>query len=447
MLQESIKLTDQVCLVTGGGRGIGRAIALALAKAGAKVAVLARSQDELEETVALIGSMGGLAKAFSADITDAEKISDTIEKVEQSLGPIALLVNNAGAVGPIGPFWESDPDAWWRGVEVNLRGAVLCARFVLPRMVSRRHGRIINISSGGANAAIAYFSSYVTAKTALTRFTECLAVESQPFGIAVFALSPGTVRTSMSEYSLNSREGRRWFPWFRRIFDEGFDLPPERPADLVLILASGVADALSGRFLQPSDDFDYLLKNLDEIERDKLYSLRSHPLSVTANSSAASVAAIRTASESATGIPLRVERTVNAGREEVFGAWIDPGAVAKWFLPPEDAYWLHAPKIDYRPGGHFNLLLNSTGKVFHLYGTYRETKGPERISFTWCWDKDSPVPDGPGETLVNVEFKEEHDQTKIVLTQDHLPSEAAYDAHKRGWERCLHGIEKLFQSS
>ena len=447
MAQEPIDLRGQVCLVTGGGRGIGRAISLTLARAGASVAVLARTENELAETVALIRSAGGLAEAFPVDVTDAKAVEETIKNVERSLGPSDVLVNNAGVVGPIGPFWESDVDAWWRVVNVNLRGPSLCARFVLPGMVARRRGRIINISSGGANAAIAYFSGYITAKTALTRFTECLAAELQPFGVAVFALSPGTVRTAMSEYSLSSPEGHRWLPWFRRIFDEGLDLPPERPAELVLRLASGEADALSGRFLQPSDDLDHILKCLAEVERDKLYSLRSRALSGTPNSVAEPAAAIRAASESAIGIPLRVERDLNATRDEVFRTWSDPEAVAKWFLPPTDAYWIHSPDIDYRPGGRFDLLLNSVGNVFHLYGNYRETKGPDRVSFTWCWDKDSPVPGGPGNTLVNVEFIAQQEQTRIVLTQDHLPDQAAYDAHKRGWERCFDGIEKLFCST
>ena len=447
MAQEPNNLRGEVCLVTGGGRGIGRAISITLACAGASVAVAARTENELEETVALIRSAGGLAESFPVDVTDAKAVQKTIENVERSLGPIEVLVNNAGVVGPIGPLWESDVEAWWRAVNVNLRGPSLCARFVLPGMVVRRRGRIINISSGGANAAIAYFSSYITAKTALTRFTECLAAELQPFGVAVFALSPGTVRTAMSEYSLNSPEGHRWLPWFRRIFDEGFDLPPERPADLVLRLASGEADALSGRFLQPSDDLDHILKCLAEVERDKLYSLRSRALSGTTTNLPEAAASIRAAGESPIGIPLRVERDLNVRRDEVFRAWSDPEAVAKWFLPPRDAYWIHSPKIDYKPGGRFELLLNSVGRVFHLYGNYRETKEPERISFTWCWDKDSPVPGGPGNTLVNVEFIPQHEQTRIVLTQDHLPDQAAYDAHKRGWERCFDGIEKLLQSN
>jgi NAD(P)-dependent dehydrogenase (short-subunit alcohol dehydrogenase family) len=124
-----------------------------------------------------------------------------------------------------------------------------------------------------------YYTSYVTSKTALIRFTECLALETKSYGICVFAISPGTVRTAMSGYSLNSAEGQRWLPWFRRIFDEKFDVPAERPAKLVLELASGRADALSGRYLSIYDDLDALVRDAAMIEEKDLYSLKVEPLS------------------------------------------------------------------------------------------------------------------------------------------------------------------------
>ena len=119
-----------------------------------------------------------------------------------------------------------------------------------------------------------YFSAYITSKTALIRFSECLAAEVKEYGISVFAMGPGTVRTAMSEHSLNSPEGKTWLPWFRDIFDEGRDLPPERPAALLMALASGRADALSGRFVYPQDDLDRLVAAAQEIEEKKLYTLQ-----------------------------------------------------------------------------------------------------------------------------------------------------------------------------
>jgi NAD(P)-dependent dehydrogenase (short-subunit alcohol dehydrogenase family) len=264
----------KVAVVTGGGRGLGRAFAQALAVAGYAVAVLARSAAELAETVTLVARLGGKASAFPADVTDGAAVDRAFIDVERSLGPVDLLVNNAGAIGPLGPFVGSDAGAWWRTLEVNLHGQILCAHRALPGMIARSSGRIINIASGGGTTMLPYFSAYVTSKTALIRFSECLAFELRPHGIAVFAMGPGTVRTAMSEYSLNSPEGRTWLPWFRDIFDEGRDLPPERPAALLVALASGKADVLSGRYVYPADDLDRLIAEAREIEARKLYSLQ-----------------------------------------------------------------------------------------------------------------------------------------------------------------------------
>jgi NAD(P)-dependent dehydrogenase (short-subunit alcohol dehydrogenase family) len=271
---ESARLKDQVALVTGGGRGIGRAIAHTLASAGASVAVLSRSAEELAETVRLVQQGGGRAAAYPADVTDAQAIQSTVRAIEQSLGPIDILVNNAGTPRPLVPFAEADVDEWWRGMEVNLLGPIVCTRHVLPAMISRHRGRIINISSGAGAMAMTNFSSYVCSKTALVRFTECLALETEPHGIAAFTIAPGTVRTAMSEYSLNSAEGQKWLPWFRRLFDEGFTVPPERPAALVLELASGRADALSGRFISVHDDLDQLIANVADVQQRNLHALK-----------------------------------------------------------------------------------------------------------------------------------------------------------------------------
>ncbi|HUH85211.1 MAG TPA: SDR family oxidoreductase [Stellaceae bacterium] len=264
----------QVAVVTGGGRGLGRAFARALAGAGAAVAVIARSAAELAETAALIERSGGVAHAFPADVTDASAITGCLAEIERRLGPVGLLVNNAGALGPLGPVAETDIADWWQALDVNLRGPVLCTRAVLPGMIARRHGRIVNVASGAGARAIAHFSAYVVSKTALLRFTECVAIETRPAGVAVFALGPGTVRTALAEHSLASPEGRTWLPWFRAIFDEGRDLPPERPARLLLALASGRYDALSGCYLTVFDDLDAILARADAVEREKLHVLR-----------------------------------------------------------------------------------------------------------------------------------------------------------------------------
>ncbi|HXJ85561.1 MAG TPA: SDR family oxidoreductase [Candidatus Binatia bacterium] len=272
--KKSVRLKGQVALVTGGGRGIGRAVAQTLAGAGAAVAVLSRSAEELGETVRLVQQEGGRAAAYPADVTDAQAIQSATRAIEQSLGPIDVLVNNAGTPKPLAPFAESDIREWWRGMEVNLLGPVICTRQVLPDMISRGGGRVINISSGAGAMGMTNFSSYVCSKTALVRFTECLALENNSYGIAVFAIAPGTVDTAMTEYSLTSVEGQRWLPWFKRLFDEGFTVPAERPATLVLELASGRADALSGRFISVYDDLEQLISNAADLQQRNLHALK-----------------------------------------------------------------------------------------------------------------------------------------------------------------------------
>jgi len=217
-----------------------------------------------------------LVPCSRADVTDAAAVSRAFQEIERSLGPVAVLVNNAAIPSPIGPFWETDADQWWRTLYVNLRGALLCVRAVLPGMIARRKGRIINIAS--SQLPVAYFSSYATGKAALVRFTETIAAEVKPHGISMFAVGPGTVRTLMAEHSLSSPDGQTWLPWFKRIFDEGLDVPAERPARLVLELASARKDGLSGRFISVRDDLDFLLRNAKQIEEQNLYSLRVQTL-------------------------------------------------------------------------------------------------------------------------------------------------------------------------
>jgi NAD(P)-dependent dehydrogenase (short-subunit alcohol dehydrogenase family) len=253
--QESgIDLTGQVAIITGGGRGIGRAIARGLASAGASVAVVARSLDQIVNTVDDIAQAGGRAVAVPADVSEPEAVGRMVQEVERALGPVDLLVNNAGVAGPLGPIAETDPAEWWRCQEVNLRGPLLCTRAVLVGMVARRRGRIINIASGAGTIAIPYLSAYIVSKTALIRLTEVFAAEVAEQGVRVFAIEPGTVRTAMAEYALDSEAGRKWLPWFRDIFEQGRDVPPEHAARLVTLLASGRADALSGRFFTVADD-------------------------------------------------------------------------------------------------------------------------------------------------------------------------------------------------
>jgi NAD(P)-dependent dehydrogenase (short-subunit alcohol dehydrogenase family) len=267
-------LVDQVAIITGGGRGLGHHMARTLSDFGAKVAVVARSTNELQETVTIITEQGGCAKAYPADVRNTSEILSIIERIEQELGPINVLVNNAGDPGPIGPIWDVDLDAWLACLNVNLVGTLICSMAVLPKMISRNSGRIINVASGSGLKAYAYDSSYVTSKTALIRFSENLALDTKEHGISVFSIDPGTVKTKMTESVLLSPDMEKWMPWLRNTFDTGDDISPLCAANLVHLLASGKADALSGCFISVFDDLDDMLRHSEEIKKRDLYTLR-----------------------------------------------------------------------------------------------------------------------------------------------------------------------------
>lgn len=256
-------------LVTGGGRGIGRAVALRLAREGITVAITARSVDQLADTV---DASGGAIVSAAADMADAVSVRAMIAEVERRVGAIDLLVNNAGSGGPFEPVWEGGPDHWWRCLEVNLRGPFECCRAVLPGMIARRSGRIVNVVSGAGCQAFPDMSAYVTSKTALIRLSEQIAMEAKPYGVSVFPMRPGIVRTTMLE------EARHKLPLIQAMLDQGLEVAPEVVADLVVFLASGKADRLSGHLFSVNDDLEKLLLHAEEIERNSLYMLRAREL-------------------------------------------------------------------------------------------------------------------------------------------------------------------------
>lgn len=260
------ELAGQVAIVTGGGRGFGREIARACAKAGARVAVVARTAEQLAETAALIQKDGGYAIAITADVTDASAVRAMVEQTERELGAVDLLVNNAGRLTAIAPIWEADADEWWRDVEVNLRGTFLCCRAVLRFMIPRRRGRIINFTS----AAMPNVTAYDCSKVAVTRLTNLLAGESKAFGVSVFAITVGPTHTDMMDYMLESEAGRKYLPDLAKMLENSWQ-PIEWAGMLVATLASGRADELTGRWVGPKDDLAEMLRHIDEIERDELY--------------------------------------------------------------------------------------------------------------------------------------------------------------------------------
>jgi NAD(P)-dependent dehydrogenase (short-subunit alcohol dehydrogenase family) len=256
-----------VALVTGGGTGIGRDVAIGLGRAGYAVAVLARSSEALEETRSLLEAESVPVVACRADVRSAEAVTDAVASVEGRLGPISVVVNGAGTALAIGPLWEVDPCDWWTDVESTVGGAFNVCRAVVPRMIERRRGLIVNVSSYAAVRPAPYLSAYGLAKAGLASMTESLAASLQPYRVRAFTVTPGVVSTPLLRRLQESPAGRRWLPELR----DRPSLDPQLFVRLVVTLARGDVDVLNGRFLHAIDDLDDLVARIDEIESEDLY--------------------------------------------------------------------------------------------------------------------------------------------------------------------------------
>ena len=246
------ELDGQVALVTGGGRGVGEGIARELAAAGARVAVSARTHDQLD---AVAREISGLA--IVADVTDRAAVA-MVDQVEAELGPIDLLVANAGRNVREQKAWEVDPADWWNVFEVNVFGVYLCCRAVIPGMLERGGGRIVITGSGASYLPHSGSTAYSSSKAAVWRFGNVLA-EQLERRIPVFVISPGLVRTEMTKAAPDDA------PW----------TPPELAPRLVRALASGRADGLSGRYIHAEhDEIDELIRRADEIQERDLNAIR-----------------------------------------------------------------------------------------------------------------------------------------------------------------------------
>jgi NAD(P)-dependent dehydrogenase (short-subunit alcohol dehydrogenase family) len=190
-------VTARVALVTGGGRGIGRAIALRLAKDGLAVAVAARTPGPVEEAARAARAIGVRALALTLDVTEPASIAAAVERVVGELGAIDVLVNNAG-IAQSAPLVRSDPAIWDRHLRVNATGPYLLTRAVLPGMLARGWGRVINIASLAGLVGAPYVTAYTASKHALVGFTRALATEVAGKGVTVNAICPGYVATDMA---------------------------------------------------------------------------------------------------------------------------------------------------------------------------------------------------------------------------------------------------------
>jgi NAD(P)-dependent dehydrogenase (short-subunit alcohol dehydrogenase family) len=279
----SNSLEGETVLVTGAGRGIGRAIAEACAAAGASVTLVARSPEQLTEAAEAIARAGGRSLPVVGDVTSAADVQRAVAETERRFGPVSVLVSNAGITGPYAPVWDADPDEWWRTQDVHVHGAFLCARAVWSGMVARGGGRIVVISSGAAERGGPNLSAYQIAKASQLRLVESLAAEGSALGIRAWAVHPGSVLTAFTYAPLQRADAQKYLPDFvarnRALAnDPSIGTPVSRSADLCVFLASGQGDALSGRYFRAEEDWEEMARSADAIKRDDLYTLRMRTL-------------------------------------------------------------------------------------------------------------------------------------------------------------------------
>jgi NAD(P)-dependent dehydrogenase (short-subunit alcohol dehydrogenase family) len=243
---------NKVAIITGSGRGIGRAVAVEFARNGASVVCCARTQESIQETADLIRKEGGQCLAVPVDVTDKQQVQNLADRTLARFGRIDVLFNNAARIPVINGVWEVDADEWWDEITVNLRGPMLCCRAVLPQMMKQNEGAIINMTGG---TEIPGRTSYCCSKAALNRLTVLLAkeLESVKSPVTVFAMGPGLVKTVRTLHEAESEQGRRWNPNTRSAFEQGKDRPPEDCARAAVKLLAKPPSELNGKTFAAAD--------------------------------------------------------------------------------------------------------------------------------------------------------------------------------------------------
>ena len=226
-----MKLQGKIAIITGGGRGIGKAIALAYAREGARLAICARTASEIEKTEQEIQALKGECRSWVCDVSLEESVKEFTNKVEQSYGKVDTLVNNAGVMTRPVPIAEMEPRKWDYTIAVNLRGPFLVAQAVLPMMTRQRSGSIINVSSSIGRGAYANFGAYAVSKWGLEGFTQTLAAEVRSYNIRVNSVEPGYVATKLTGYNGSK---------------------PESVTEAFVFLATDEAKKITGKMLSSS---------------------------------------------------------------------------------------------------------------------------------------------------------------------------------------------------
>jgi NAD(P)-dependent dehydrogenase (short-subunit alcohol dehydrogenase family) len=245
-----VKLKGEVAVITGSGRGIGRAAAIDMAKEGASVVILSRTASDLKETAKIIKASGGRVISHRADVSNPRDVENVVHKTMTGFGKIDILMNNAAIVGPVAHFFRVNEEDWDSALDINLKGVYLFSRAVIPHMIEQGRGKIINLTSGLGEMVMPPFGVYSVTKAGLIHLTRIMAEELKGFNIQVNGLDPGVADTSMQEGLRRMGPGilgKEIYSEFVSMKKKGLLQPPERAAHLAVFLASKESDKVTGK--------------------------------------------------------------------------------------------------------------------------------------------------------------------------------------------------------
>jgi NAD(P)-dependent dehydrogenase (short-subunit alcohol dehydrogenase family) len=272
-----VKLAGRVAVVTGAGRGIGKAIALAFAREGAGLVLIARTQADLDAVAAESRLAGAEARAHACDVAEFRSVDALASDVLAREGHVDVLVHAAGIYGPIGPAIDTDADQWAKAITVNLIGTFNVCRAFLPAMVEQRRGKVMVLGGGGATSPLPNFTAYAASKAGSVRLAETLAEELQGANVQVNAIAPGLVDTSLQDQVLAA--GERAGPLLEKIRaarESGAGaVPAELAAELAVFLASDESGSLTGKLIAaPHDPWRDWAGQDTSLNDSQLYTIR-----------------------------------------------------------------------------------------------------------------------------------------------------------------------------
>lgn len=273
-------LRGRSAIVTGASQGLGLAIARRFVEAGANVLLAARGAERLrqaEEELKRNARPGQIVVGQAGDISLPADCQAIVSRARQALPDLTVLVNNAGVYGPIGRIEDNDWDEWARAIQINLFGTVLMCRAVLPHLREQGYGKIINLSGGGATAALPRFSCYAASKAAVVRFTETLAEEVREYHIDVNAIAPGALNTRLLDQVLAAGPEQAGQAFYERSLKQQVDggIPLDKGAALAAFLASDASDGISGRLLSAVwDNWTELPARQQHLAKSDIFTLR-----------------------------------------------------------------------------------------------------------------------------------------------------------------------------